>query len=102
MEKVQSVQEIKENVASVLKGTDVLRCRMFGSYAKGQATLESDIDLMVDFYPGKEPDLFAFIALRNKLSKRLGKRVDMTTSDALSPFIRGDVLNSAQTLYERE
>lgn len=47
MENVKNIQEIKENVASVLKGTDVSKCRMFGSYAKGQATVESDIDLMV-------------------------------------------------------
>lgn len=102
MENVKSLQEIKENIVPILKDKDVLRCLVFGSYAKGRATFESDIDLMVDFYPGKEPDLFAFISLRNQLAKQLGKRVDMTTSDALSPFIRADVLKSAHKLYERE
>ena len=95
-----NIQQIAVSIQPFLKDAGISRCFVFGSYASGQETPESDIDLLVDFYAGKEPDLFAFIALKDKLEGKLGKKVDMTTSDALSPYIRTDILQTAQILYE--
>jgi predicted nucleotidyltransferase len=98
----QDIRKISLAVTPSLKDAGVVRCYLFGSYATGTATPTSDVDLLVDFYPGQEPDLFSFIGLKSELEDRLGKRVDMTTSDALSPYIRASVLQNKQTIYEGE
>jgi predicted nucleotidyltransferase len=98
----QDIRKISLAVTPLLKDSGVVRCYLFGSYATGTATPTSDVDLLVDFYPGKEPDLFAFIDLKNILEHRLGKRVDMTTSDALSPYIQSAISQTKQIVYEGE
>jgi uncharacterized protein len=54
---------------------------LFGSYARGEQTLGSDIDLVVDF--DELPDLYAFVGLGLDLEEALGMKVDVATRDML-------------------
>ena len=56
---------------------------------------QSDIDLLVEF--SKPVGFVTFMRLENFLSERLGKQVDLVTSDSLKPVIRQDVL--AEVIY---
>ena len=58
---------------------------IFGSYVRGQQGRKSDIDILVDF--DREPTLFAFIRLENRLSRELGLKVDLVMKSALKPAI---------------
>lgn len=71
---------------------DVERCGLFGSYAHGETTSKSDIDLLVRFV--KPIGFFKFMELEDYLSQKLGIKVDLVTEDALKPLIRPYVLES--------
>jgi hypothetical protein len=56
---------------------------VFGSVARGEARLGSDLDLLVDFEP--EASLLDHIGLFQDLESLLGVRVDVIDRDGLSP-----------------
>lgn len=61
MDRVYTIEEIKAIVAPIAAAHDVERIYLFGSYARGEATATSDIDLRVD--KGRLKGLFALGAL---------------------------------------
>ena len=70
----------------ILKEQDVQSASLFGSFARGEATAKSDIDLLVDL--GKGKTLFDLAGLKFILEDELGRKVDLVTERALSPVIR--------------
>ena len=85
-------------VASVerdVRALGVARLALFGSVLRNAARPESDVDLLVEFLPGKK-SFGAFLALAELLEARLGRRVELVTTDALSPFIGPRILAEAE------
>lgn len=74
----------------------VVRVRVFGSRARGEANAASDLDLLVDLAPDR--DLLDLIAFKLDVEELLGCRVDVLTEAALSPYLREGVLAEARTL----
>ncbi len=70
--------------------------RVFGSWARGTATPESDLDLLVELARGR--DLFDLVALKHEIEAETGRRVDVVTEMSLSPYLRDDVLREAVAL----
>jgi uncharacterized protein len=70
--------------------------RVFGSFSRGEARPDSDIDLLVDLEPDRT--LLDQIALWQDLEDLLGRRVDVVTPDALHWLIRDRVLAEAVPL----
>ncbi|MBK8460953.1 MAG: nucleotidyltransferase domain-containing protein [Micropruina sp.] len=66
--------------------------RLFGSVARGDATAESDIDLLVDLVPGSGNELLRVAGIAEELSQLLGVRVDVVAASLL----RDEVSASAQ------
>jgi hypothetical protein len=62
----------------------------FGSYAKGQQTEASDLDLLVEF---SQPIGWEFFTLENFLEQTLGVRIDLVTPNALKNRIKESILN---------
>jgi predicted nucleotidyltransferase len=83
-----SLKNLKREVA---KEYSVKTIGVFGSVARNEQTGQSDIDLLVEF--SKPVGFVTFMRLENFLSERLGKQVDLVTSDSLKPGIRQDVLS---------
>lgn len=81
MERVYTIEEIKSIVAPIAAIHDVDRIYLFGSYARGEATPSSDIDLRVD--KGRLRGLIALGALYADLEDGLGKRLDLLTTSSL-------------------
>ena len=67
--------------------------RVFGSVSRGEDTVGSDIDLLID--PTSETTLFDIGAIRHELLKLLGVRVDVLTPQALPERFRARVLAEA-------
>ena len=95
------------NLSSVLKNNrdEILRIatahgaynlRVFGSVSRGEATGQSDIDILVRLEPGRS--LLDLIAIKQDLQDLLGRGVDVVTEDAVSPYIREQVLREAVSL----
>ncbi len=86
-------------VGRICAENDVTRLRVFGSVARGEDTPESDLDLLVEF--ARPKGLLALVALEQELGVALGRKVDLLTPAALSPYLRDRVLADARVIYER-
>ena len=65
---------------------------IFGSFTHNDATDKSDIDILVDLT--RPISMFHFLDLEEKLSKILGRKVDLVTTKALKPAIKNQILDS--------
>ena len=70
--------------------------RLFGSAARGRTSIRSDVDLLVEMEPGSS--LIDIVAIKQDLEDLLGCKVDVVTENALSPYIRDEVLREAMSL----
>lgn len=70
--------------------------RIFGSLARGEATFQSDIDLLVD--KGAETSPWFPAGLIIELEELLGRDVDVVTENGLSPYLRERILQEAVSL----
>ena len=70
--------------------------RVFGSFARGEASAQSDLDLLVSFQPDRS--LLDLIGFKQELEDALGHAVDVVEEDGLSPYLRERVLSEAVPL----
>ncbi len=82
----------------ICRQNDVSKVGIFGSVARGEATAESDIDLLVEF--SRRKSLLNLVALERQLSTALGRRVDLLTEAAISPYLRERIKRDLQVIYE--
>ncbi|MFN3761807.1 MAG: nucleotidyltransferase family protein [Anaerolineae bacterium] len=71
---------------------------LFGSVARGEATEESDIDVLVEF--SRRISLLKMVALERELSAALGKKVELLTEEAVSPYLRERIRRDLRVIYE--
>jgi predicted nucleotidyltransferase len=71
---------------------------LFGSILRDDFGPESDVDVLVEFEPGKTPGL-AFFGMQDELSERFGRQVDLNTPQCLSKYFRAEVVAGALPLY---
>ncbi|MBQ9566417.1 MAG: nucleotidyltransferase domain-containing protein [Synergistaceae bacterium] len=81
MPRVLQLDEIRDTVSELGRKYGLERAYLFGSYARGEATPESDVDIRID--SGQLRGLFALSGLRLALVDRLGREVDLLTTDSL-------------------
>lgn len=72
---------------------------VFGSFQRGEARLDSDIDLLVEFLPDATPGFLTLSRLQRELSELLHRPVDLVPKSGLKPAIRRRVLAEAQVVY---
>ena len=77
MDKVYTIDEIIKTVTPIAKRHGVAAVWLFGSYARGEATAESDVDLLID--GGAVTSLWKLAAFRLDLEDALQKSVDVVT-----------------------
>lgn len=77
----------------------VRRVAAFGSVLRDDFTDDSDVDLLVEFEPGRTPGLLTIAAMEIELGEMLGREVDLRTVNDLSRYFREAVVASARELY---
>lgn len=95
---VQTRADVLERLAAAadeIRGLGVGRLALFGSFARSEARAESDVDLLVEFAPERK-SFDAFMLLYDLLEERLGRRVELVTTEALSPYIGPRILAEAE------
>jgi predicted nucleotidyltransferase len=87
-----------DKLIEICRQNDVSKVGVFGSMARGEANEQSDIDLIVEF--SKRKSLLALVTLERRISAALGRKVDLLTEAALSPYLRDKILRDLQVIYE--
>lgn len=103
---VYRIEELKAIVHPIMQSHGVSRAYLFGSYARGDATGESDIDIRID--GGQIKSMFGLGALYQELAEALKKPVDLVTTSALeheanaerTRSFRRNIRKDEQLIYE--
>ena len=89
----------KEKIVEICRRNDIEFCALFGSFARGEANDESDIDLLVRF--SKPIGLFGFAGVEQELTKALGRKVDLATDKMIGKYIRESVFHDLKVIYDK-
>ena len=92
------IQIPQDQIAQFCRRNHIRRMALFGSVIREDFTPESDVDILVEFVPGRNPG-FAFFDMERDLSKMLGRKVDLNTPNELSKYFRREVLAEAEEIY---
>ena len=85
----KSIEEIKRKIVPVLKRNGVTKAGIFGSYARGEETKNSDIDILIEF----NGNLLDVVRIEDKIHKILKKRIDLLTYGGISVYLKKRILN---------
>lgn len=87
-------------IQNYFKTRPVLKAYIFGSYVRGEADDQSDIDILVDLDYSQKIGL-QFIQMKIDLEKLLNLKVDLVSSNGLSKYIKPIVDGEKQLIYAR-
>lgn len=93
--------DLREKIVPLLQPY-VKKIAVFGSFARGDDSPESDIDILVDLKPpGQRPSLgLKWFGLEQELGRILGREVELVSESAMSPFVRPYAEKDMVLLYE--
>jgi predicted nucleotidyltransferase len=87
-------------IAQICQEYHISKLALFGSILRDDFHSDSDIDILVEFAPGKTPG-FAFIDIQQRLSQLFDRTVDLNTPQDLSRYFRDEVLAKAEVIYDK-
>ena len=93
--------ELFSAVQCYLASVPITRAWVFGSFARGEETPESDLDLLVEYEKGAGLSLLDIIRIKNKLEKIIHKEVDLVADGSLKPFAVASADKDKYLIYER-
>jgi predicted nucleotidyltransferase len=103
---VLTTDDIKRRIQPIAKQYGLAAVYLFGSYARGEATDASDIDLLIDRSGSKVKSLFDMGGLSQDFSESVAKKVDLITVQALQqsdddPRFEKNLQREMRLLYEK-
>ncbi len=93
MTKTSIIQELKKNKVILASKYNVKKLGLFGSFARGENTRSSDIDILVEF--SAPVDLFKYIDLEDHLKRILKRKIDLVSRKAIKPMLKSNILREA-------
>lgn len=93
-------REIAQKVKPILEEQGVRRAALFGSYGRGDAKENSDVDMLIE-YENDNKSLFDFVDLKFNLEKILKKKVDLLTYNSVHPLLKNVILGEQKVIYEK-
>ena len=97
-----SIQVMTEQIAEYFKTQPVLKAWLFGSFARGEETSSSDVDILVRFDRTTSPiGLLAYMRMHRELEERLGRKVDLVEEGTLRPAAQQTANRDIKMIYER-
>ena len=89
------ILDIIQHHQKIFKRLGIKRLGLFGSFVRGEQTHRSDVDILVEFEPGQK-SFDNFIQTALLLEELLGRRVELVTLEALSPYIKPHILREVE------
>ena len=93
MELKEFIHAKKSDINNIAMANGVKNIRMFGSVARKEENINSDIDFLVTFEDGRS--LFDLISLKDDLEELLDKKVDVVTEESVHWSIKDKIKNEA-------
>jgi uncharacterized protein len=88
----------QERLAEFCRRNGVRRLAVFGSALREDFAPGSDVDVLVEFEPGRTPGL-SFFRMQEELSRVFGRMVDLHTPASISRYFRNQVLSEAEDQF---
>ena len=88
-------------IAEYFKTQPVNRAWLFGSFARGEETADSDIDILVEYDENARISLLTISHMMGELERSTGRRVDLIEDGCLLPFAVESANRDKQLIYER-
>lgn len=96
-----SRMEMFSQVQNYLAGKPISKAWVFGSFARGEETPESDLDLLVDYLPDAKVSLFDIVRYKLDMESLIHRQVDLVTNGTLRPFALPSAERDKYLIYER-
>ena len=94
-----SDEQLHKTIVEYLKDYKPERIGLFGSYARGDNSKDSDLDILIKFR--ETCTLFQFVRIENELSELIGRKVDLVTEGAIrNERIRQSIQQDLQVIFE--
>jgi predicted nucleotidyltransferase len=87
-------------IAAFCLERSIRKLSLFGSVLREDFSPASDVDVLIEFLPGKAPGL-AFFGYAEQLAAIVGRAIDLNTPGFLNKRFRDEVLTRAVTIYEQ-
>jgi hypothetical protein len=98
---IMSTQTMTQLIAEYFKTQPVLKAWIFGSYARGEETPESDVDILVEFDKDARVSLMKHAGMIVDLEQKLNRPIDLVVNGTLLPFARKSADQDKILIYER-
>ena len=89
--KAEVINKLEEINIGIARRFTVKRIGVFGSFARGEETPESDIDILVEI--SKPISLLDFSGLKIEIEEAIGKKTDLVEYETIKPLIKKNILN---------
>ena len=96
-----SQQTMIQLIANYFKTQPVMKAWLFGSFARGEETTDSDIDILVEYDENARISLLTISHMMGELEKSTGRRVDLIENGCLLPFAVDSANRDKKLIYER-
>ena len=97
MDKIK-IRVPRKKLEDFCRRNHIRKLAFFGSVLRDDFGPDSDVDVLVEFEPGKTPG-FAFFGMQEELSTILGYKVDLNTPGFLSKYFRDEITREAKVEY---
>ncbi len=91
-------EKLFKKIVSILARYRVKKIAIFGSYARGEAKPESDVDILIEFSERKS--LLDLVGIEQELSEALGVKADLLTEKSISPYLIDRIKKEMKVIYE--
>ena len=90
----------RECISKFCMAHQIRKLALFGSVLRDDFGPDSDVDVLVEFEPGKEPGLFGIARMERELSPLFGgQKIDLRTPGDLGRYMRDRVMKTAEGIY---
>ena len=97
---------IKENIprqklTDICQRNDISFLGIFGSFARGNYSKKSDVDILIRFKKGASKTLFDIMDIEGGLRGIFHRKVDLITVNSVSPYLKDEIIKSTVVIYEK-
>ncbi|MDP2114684.1 MAG: nucleotidyltransferase domain-containing protein [Bacteroidota bacterium] len=95
-------QTIINKLTKYFNNQPIEKAWIFGSYARSEETVRSDIDILVNFSPNEKITLLKYIHIINDLTSLTGRKIDLVEEGQLMQYAQNSADRDKILIYERE